>query len=496
MAGRDPGGGARARPAAAAPAPADRRPSPARSGCAAVVRRRGRGRAASRLRTARGTQGSTYRLPEIMGGGAALFDMDGDGDLDALLVQSGVARRTRHRPAPRLYRNDGTRPVRRRRPPAAGWTCAGYGMGVATGDYDGDGDADVYLTNLGAQRPAAATTAAAASPTSPPRRGVAGSRLEHQRRVRRPADADGWLDLFVTRYLAWSPERERQCFSLTGVVDYCSPKNYDAPSRSTCSSATPGSGTFTDVSTRERGSAAAAGNGLGVVADDVDGDGRADVFVANDGTPNHLWMNRGGGRFTESALALRRGHRPGRRAQGRHGRARRRRRRRRRQRPAGDEPRHRVRLVLPQRRPLLRRRHQQRRPAHGEPALHPLRHGARSTSTTTAGSISTRRTAASACRARPSPPIPTPSRTCCFRGVDGPAFDEVQPRGGTAAADRRDQPRRRLRRHRQRRRRRHPRRQPRRARPTCCATSCASAATGLLSSSATRRGSDALGAQC
>ncbi len=122
--------------------------------------------------------------------------------------------------------------------------------------------------------------------------------------------------------------------------------------------------------------------------------------------PGRRPLRRGG-------AAARRGHRPGRGAQGRHGRARRRRRRRRRQRPAGDEPRHRVRLVLPQRRPLLRRCDQQRRPAHGEPPLHPLRHGARSTSTTTAGSTCTRPTAASGCRARPSPPTRTPSRTCC-----------------------------------------------------------------------------------
>ena len=50
------------------------------------------------------------------------------------------------------------------------------------------------------------------------------------------------------------------------------------------------------------GLGAAVGNGLGVVADDVDGDGRVDLFVANDGTPNHLWMNQGRGRFVDAAL--------------------------------------------------------------------------------------------------------------------------------------------------------------------------------------------------
>ena len=164
-----------------------------------------------------------------MGGGAALFDMDGDGDLDALLVQSGVLGGPDTGPRHRLYRNDGTGRFADATA-GSGVDVAGYGMGVATGDYDGDGDADVYLTNLGSNvllrndgggRFTDVTAAA----------GVAGSGWSTSAAFV-DLDADGWLDLFVTRYLAWSPERERQCFSLTGVVDYCSPKNYDAPSRS------------------------------------------------------------------------------------------------------------------------------------------------------------------------------------------------------------------------------------------------------------------------
>lgn len=90
-----------------------------------------------------------FLLPEIMGGGAALFDMDGDGDLDAYLVQSGdIANPGAKAPGNRLFRNRGD-----------GWfddvtadsgvDVAGYGMGVAAGDYDNDGDTDLYITNLG-----------------------------------------------------------------------------------------------------------------------------------------------------------------------------------------------------------------------------------------------------------------------------------------------------------------------------------------------------------
>jgi hypothetical protein len=234
-----------------------------------------------------------------MGGGAALFDMDSDGDLDALLVQSGRLFAPPKEPAGhRLYRNRGDGSFEDVSESHGIAAVPGYGMGVATGDYDNDGDVDAYITGFGANvllqndgRGRFVDVSAHA--------GVAGSGWSTSATFL-DIEADGDLDLFVTRYLDWSPGAERECYSLTGIVDYCSPKNYDAPTTDLLFRNN-GNGTFTDVS-RASGVNAAVGNGLGVVADDVNGDGRMDVFVANDGTPNHLWMNRGNGRFVESAL--------------------------------------------------------------------------------------------------------------------------------------------------------------------------------------------------
>ena len=240
-----------------------------------------------------------HPLPEIMGGGAALFDMDGDRDLDLLLVQSGRISATPGTPAGhKLYRNRGDGAFDDATVGSGVGEVPGYGMGAASGDYDNDGDVDLYLTNLGANvllqndgkgRFADVTRTA----------GVPGSGWSTSATFA-DLDADGDLDLFVTRYLDWRIEIERECYSLTGLPDFCSPKNYDAPT-SDLLFRNNGNGTFTDIS-RAAGLSAAVGNGLGVIADDVNGDGRLDLFVANDGTPNHLWMNMGGMRFAESAL--------------------------------------------------------------------------------------------------------------------------------------------------------------------------------------------------
>ena len=247
-----------------------------------------------------------FLLPEIMGAGAALFDFDGDGDLDAYLVQGadlapGAAAPTDGAPArDRLFRNELAESGELRFIDVtadSGLNSTGYGMGVAAADYDGDGRADLYVTNfgpnrlwrnLGGGRFEDATQAAGADD---PRWSVPAAFFDY--------DGDGALDLFFANYVDFNLGSHTVCTFGSGEPDYCSPKTYRAePDRLLRNL---GDGSFQDA-TKRAGIASEYGNGLGAVLADLDLDGRLDLYVANDGTPNQMWMNLGGGRFENRAL--------------------------------------------------------------------------------------------------------------------------------------------------------------------------------------------------
>ena len=256
-----------------------------------------------------------FYYPEIMPPGVALFDYDNDGDLDVFVVQGemlGSAPLDRAFFPPRdpaslrgrLFRNDlhiaadGTRTlhftdVTER----SGIDARGYGMGVAAGDFDNDGCIDLYVTKLGSNQllhnncDGTFTDVTKASGTASPGWSVSAAFVDY--------DRDGWLDLFVGHYVNYRVEANVKCFGLAGARDYCPPHMYPAqPSRLYHNNR---DGTFTDVTARA-GLSAEFGPALGVATADFNGDGWIDLYVANDGQPNQLWINQHDGTFKNTAL--------------------------------------------------------------------------------------------------------------------------------------------------------------------------------------------------
>ncbi|MGB5162876.1 MAG: CRTAC1 family protein, partial [Thermoanaerobaculia bacterium] len=239
-----------------------------------------------------------YWFPEIMSGGAAWCDVDGDDWLDLYLVQGGDLEPSSEASiGNRLFRNLGNGSFVDVTM-SAGVGDTGYGMGVACADFDGDGHSDLYVTNFGPNvlyrnrgdgTFIDVTEQAGVGHAS---WGASAAFLDY--------DRDSDLDLFVTNYVSWSSDRELTCTNGARERDYCQPENYNASARDVLYR-NEGNGRFVDVS-REAGMWAAFGNGLGVAVDDFNGDGWRDLYVTNDGTPNQLWINQHDGTFVDEAL--------------------------------------------------------------------------------------------------------------------------------------------------------------------------------------------------
>ena len=248
-------------------------------------------------------------LIETMGGGVAVFDYDNDSRLDVFFVNGAALAdpmpagaepdKSAARFANRLYRNkgDGTFDDVTRR---AGLGAArGYGMGVAVGDYDNDGSEDVYVTNYGANVLYRNNGDGTFTDVTA-RAGVAGGGWSTSAGFF-DYDNDGRLDLFVARYVDFTFANNPYCGERRpGYREYCHPRSFRGVTDLLFHNN--GDGTFTDVS-QEAGLAKLAGKSLGVAFADYDGDGRIDVYVANDSVPAFLLRNEGGGRFRDAALA-------------------------------------------------------------------------------------------------------------------------------------------------------------------------------------------------
>jgi hypothetical protein len=240
-----------------------------------------------------GPEAEHYFMPHLTGSGAALFDFDGDGRLDIYLVQncgpnSKVTNKLFHQLPDGRFEDVSA---------GSGLDVAGYGQGVAIGDINNDGLPDVLLTEYGRVRlflnegggkfrditreagldnPHWATSAAFFD-----------------------FDRDGWLDLVVVNYLNYNPTKK--CSNATRSPEFCGPQAFDGTVTRLFRNCGDKKGRFEDV-TLKAGLARRPGPGLGVVCADFNGDHWPDILVANDGAPNHLWINQRDGTFKEEAV--------------------------------------------------------------------------------------------------------------------------------------------------------------------------------------------------
>ena len=248
-------------------------------------------------------------LIETMGGGTALFDYDNDGWLDVFFVNGARLKNPQSDREPvdksapefwnRLFRNnhDGTFTDVTEK---AGLQGTGYGMGVATGDYNNDGFADLLVTTYGGAF--LYRNNGDGTFTDVTRAAGIGSEGWTTSAGFFDLDNDGLLDIFICRYLDWDfATGARFCGdNKPGGRAYCHPDEFRPISNYLFRNN--GNGTFTDIS-RSSHVGDSKGKALGVAFADYNHDGFMDIYVANDSHQQFLFKNNGDRTFTELGTA-------------------------------------------------------------------------------------------------------------------------------------------------------------------------------------------------
>jgi hypothetical protein len=252
---------------------------------------------------------------EAKGSGVCLLDFDHDGWLDIYLVNGSTLEAQEGKaPAPHaaLFRNnhDGTFTDVTEK---AGVTNKRWGLGCAVGDFDNDGWPDLYVTNLGTNRlyhnnhdgtftDVAEKAGVALKPENPD------VVADHTGATFGDFDGDSRLDLFVAGYVmydfkhppvAGSPSVKSTTCQYRAVNVMCGPRGLEGAEDHLFHNN--GDGTFTDVTKKAGVVDTNRYYGLGAVFVDVNNDGKVDLAVANDSTPNYLYINKGDGTFDDAS---------------------------------------------------------------------------------------------------------------------------------------------------------------------------------------------------
>jgi enediyne biosynthesis protein E4 len=224
-----------------------------------------------------------YLVPEQMGSGAALFDYDNDSRLDIYLIQNAGTNGNKlfHQEPDGTFKDVSA---------GSGLDVAGLGMGVAVGDINNDGLSDVLVTEYGSVRLFVNRSGGKFSESKGldnPRWATSAAFFDYNR--------DGWLDLVVANYLDYDPTQK--CTDARGAPEFCGPHGFPGLVTRLFQNR---NGRFEDV-TVASGLAKSRGPALGVLCADFDGDHWPDIFLADDGRPNRLLVNKHDGTFTEEA---------------------------------------------------------------------------------------------------------------------------------------------------------------------------------------------------
>ncbi len=244
-------------------------------------------------------------FPQPMCGGVAVFDFDNDGRMD-LFFTNGARLPELKKTDPSFYncllrqKADGTFEDVTARAGLTG-SSLDYNFGVAVGDYDNDGYEDLFICSAvrnvlyrnngdGTFTDVTAASGIGGKPANT--LSVAAAWFDY--------DNDGLLDLVVSDYTFWTPQKDFRC-TMDSNDYYCDPRRY--PSVPPRLYHNLGNGKFADV-TEKSGLAASPAKGMGISVADFNGDGWMDVFIANDTEPNSLFINLGNGKFEERGLEL------------------------------------------------------------------------------------------------------------------------------------------------------------------------------------------------